>query len=197
VQIQEVDGDLAKAFAMEKAHGGLVGDVEPGGPADKAGIKAGDIIVAVDDQPVIHAHDLPRLVARHRPGTHVKLKFLRDKSELTVDVARDALKDESAEGPKVGPQPGSEGQASLGLAVKDAPGGGAQVDRIFPGTPAVGQLQPGDVIVEVNHSPVANAAQVTKALRSLSPGQTILLKVRSDGKVRFVALTRPLKQQSP
>ncbi len=197
VQIQEIDGDLAKAFGLDRARGALIGEVETGGPADKAGLKAGDIIVSVDDQAVNHAHDLPRLVARHRPGTHAKLKFLRGKGEHSVDITLDALKEESEHGPKTGPTPGAEGQSSLGVAVKDAPGGGAQVDRVFPGTPAVGELQPGDVIVEVNQSAVANATQVTKALRAVNPGQTILLKVKSDGKVRYVALTRPLKQQSP
>lgn len=197
VQIQEVDGDLAKAFGMDKARGALIGEVEGGGPADKAGLKSSDIIIAVDDQPVTHSHDLPRLVARHRPGSHVKLKFLRNKSEHTIDVVLDALKEESAGGPKPGNSPNAEGQANLGVTVKDAPDGGAQVDRIFPGTPAVGQLQPGDVIVEVNYSAVVNAVQVMKALRGVSHGQTILLKVRSDGKIRFVALTRPTKQQSP
>ncbi|HZU84151.1 MAG TPA: trypsin-like peptidase domain-containing protein, partial [Polyangiaceae bacterium] len=71
--IQGMDEDLAKALGLDRPHGALVEDVEPGSPAEKAGIKSGDVIVAVDGQDVPHAEELPRMIAQHKPGAHVKL----------------------------------------------------------------------------------------------------------------------------
>src|SRR5208282_4845914 len=72
VGIQPVDAPLAKALGLEKARGALVGDVEADGPAAKVGMKSGDVILSVDGAEVSHAQDLPRIVARHAPGTTVK-----------------------------------------------------------------------------------------------------------------------------
>ena len=73
-----------------------MGDVEKGGPADRAGLVSGDVITAVDTANVPHAQDLPRLVARHAPGSHVKLTVMHDKSSKTVDVTLAQLQDPKA-----------------------------------------------------------------------------------------------------
>jgi serine protease Do len=93
VVIQALDEPTAKALGMNEPRGALVRDVERGGAADKAGLRQGDVIVKVDGKDVANAHELPRLVARHAPGTHVRVDVLRDGAARSFDVVLDELKD--------------------------------------------------------------------------------------------------------
>ena len=86
VVIQGMDEDLARALGMEHPHGALVEEVEPGSPAEKGGLKSGDVIVSVDGKDVPHSEDLPRMVASHAPGTQVTLSVLHDKQEARRDA---------------------------------------------------------------------------------------------------------------
>ena len=79
---------------------------------------------------------------------------------------------------------------NLGLGLADS-AEGVVVERVFPGSPAAAGLAPGDIIVEVNRRPVARAADAAKQMGAASPGTPILLKVKRDGKPRFVAIERP------
>ena len=94
VVVQGMDDDLAKAVGLDHPHGALVEDVESGSPAEKGGIRSGDVIVAVDGQDVPHSEDLPRLVARHAPGSQVKLAVMHDRQKRDVDITLAAMKDE-------------------------------------------------------------------------------------------------------
>ncbi len=201
VAIQPVDVPLAKALGLDRAKGALVGDVEADGPAAKMGVKSGDVILSVDGVDVPHAQDLPRLVARHAPGTTVKVTLLRDRSAKTLDVTLDALReqpegrgslvegDEGNEAPH-GTSPGKG--TGLGLGLTDGASGGAEIRRVAPGSDAAEMLRPGEVILEVNRGKVANAEEATSQIRATAAGEPVLLKVRSrDGtKTRFVALER-------
>ena len=92
--IQNVDAPLAKVLGLDKPRGALVSDVERGSSAEKAGIKPQDVIIAVDDAAVVHAHDLPRLIARRSPGTSVALKVVGSSAATrTVNVALEELPD--------------------------------------------------------------------------------------------------------
>jgi serine protease Do len=95
--VQPVDATMAKALGLQRSRGALVAEVEAGGPAARSGVKAGDIIVRVDDKDVAHSSDLPRIVARHTPGTKVKVVALRDGAEKTFEITLDELKDERSE----------------------------------------------------------------------------------------------------
>jgi serine protease Do len=161
-------------------------------PLAKAGLQAGDVIVAVDDTAVAHSEELPRIVARHTPGTRVTLKVLRSGHEQTFNVTLDALKDDKAkadnEGGFEGSGPGGPGSHRLGVQVADAPNGGVLVERVASDSPADGELRPGDVILEVNHSPIAHAADLAARVTATHKGEPVLLKVRRDDRVRFVAI---------
>jgi serine protease Do len=190
VVIQGMDEDLAKALGMDRAHGALVEDVEPGSPADRAGIKAGDVIVAVDGKNVPHSEELPRMVARHAPGSHVAVTVLRDKQQRNVDIALAALKDE-AEG---APTPSSDsnqapGQPSsaLGLAVGDE-NGHVVVEHVQPSGPAAGKVRPGDVIEEINHQPVTGTADLAAKVHAAPAQKPVLLRVKRGDQSRYVAI---------
>jgi serine protease Do len=194
VSVQPVDDALAKALGLPKPDGALVGEVEKGGPADRARLVPGDVIVAVDGTPVAHSQDLPRMVARHAPGTNVKLDVIHDTHPKSVEVALAKLGDESSEieqtpsGREQGP--GTRG-GELGVALGDAPGGGgAVVERVSPSGPAHESLEAGDVITEVNHRAVHNAGDAALAVRSASRGEPLLFTVRREGHQRLVAIER-------
>jgi serine protease Do len=191
VLIQPVDANLAKALGLDKAKGALVGDVEATGPAAKVGIRSGDVVVSVDGEEVPHAQDLPRLVARHAPGSTVQVGVVRDRAPMSFAVRLDALRDdasnEPADGPTIDRSPGA-----LGLQLGDAPNGGARVEGIAPGGAAAASLSPGDVIVEVNRAPVANGQDAVRRIETAPKGEPLLLKVRTadGGRTHYVALER-------
>jgi serine protease Do len=191
VAIQPVDNALAKALGMDKAKGALVGDVEPGGPADKAGIRPGDLIVRVDQTDIGRSEDLPRVVARHAPGSKVKVEFVRERAARSAEITLDELREETSERSSGGPSvPGSRAPTDFGVQLSDVPGQGAVVTRVLPGGPADGVLEHGDVILEVNRVPVTRASDVQKQVSSAPAGKPVLLKIKRQDKTRFVAIER-------
>jgi serine protease Do len=196
VVIQGMDDDLAKAVGLDHPHGALVEEVENGGPADKAGVKTGDVILALDGQSIGRSEDLPRLVARHAPGTHVTVRVLHDKHERDVDLSLVALKDDGTENggtTQNGPGATSTDRGALGIAVEDQDGH-AVVVRVQPGGPADGKLQPGDVIEEVNHQPALGAGDVSSKVHAGPPSDPVLLRVKRGDQSRFVAIERSDKK---
>jgi serine protease Do len=191
VLIQGMDADLAKAVGLDRARGALVEEVEPGSAAEKAGIKSGDVIVSVDGQTVAHSEDLPRMVAPHHPGTQVKLGVLHDRQTRDVAVTLGALKEdgERASQPRRGERSAPNTQSSLGIAVADEDGQ-AVVRRVDPDGPADGKLRPGDVIEEIDHQPVAGAAELSAKLRATPGDKPVLLRVKRGEQSRFVAIER-------
>ncbi|MCL2724189.1 MAG: Do family serine endopeptidase [Polyangiaceae bacterium] len=191
VRIQPVDEPLAKAMGLPTPHGALAADVEKGGPADAAGIKNGDVIVAVDNTEVRHAQDLPRIVASHAPGKKVNVKLWRGGSEKTVSATLDALKDEdTAKGPS---SPSTQQRGTLGLSVQDAEGGGVVVRRVTPGSAAEGSLFPGDVILEVNREAVRTSADLANKVKAAPENRPVLLQIKREGSTLYVAIDRSNK----
>ena len=187
VHIQSLDETMAKAMGLSGTRGALVGDLEKGGPAEKAGIQPGDVIVSVDGTPVSRSQDLPRMVARHAPGSRAKVTVLRSGAEKTFDVTLDELKDES--GKRQG-SPSAPQKGALGLEVQDAEDGGVLVRRVMPGSPAGGKLMSGDVILEVDRAPVKSSADLSAAVRKAGADKPILLLVKRQGSTRYVAIER-------
>jgi serine protease Do len=187
---QQVTPPLAKALGFDRPKGALVGEVEPGGPADKAGIRAGDLIVRVDQTEIARAEELPRVVARHAPGSHVKVEAVRDRVARTFEVTLDELKDDSERNGAGQAEPGLRGQSDLGLGLTDVPGQGVVVQRVQRGSPSDREIEPGDVILEINRAPVARAADAARILGAAPAGQPVLFKVRRGGQTRFIAIER-------
>ena len=192
VVIQGMDEDLARAVGLDRARGALVEDVESGGPAEKAGIKSGDVVLAVDGQSVGHSEDLPRMVAAHHPGTQVKLTVWHDRQTRDVGATLAAIEDkaergaQSESGPSV--QPGARTSA-LGLTVAEQDGQ-VFVEGVSPEGPADGKLRRGDAIEEVNHQPVTSADDLASKVRASAADKPLLLRVRRGESSRYVAIPR-------
>jgi serine protease Do len=193
VVVQPMDGDLAKAVGLDRAHGALVEDVESGSPADQAGIKAGDVILSVDGQDVPHSGDLPRMVAPHQPGTQVHVGVWHDRKLTDKSLTLVALRDESArngaETTPQGPAESAPASSSLGIAVAEAEGK-VVVARVMSDGPADGKLQRGDVIEEMDHAAVTSGSDLVAKLKAAPLDRPVLLRVRHGDQARYVAIVR-------
>ncbi len=201
VQVQVVTPDLAKSFGLPEPLGALVAEVRPGTPAEKAGIKRGDIITEFNGQPIKEMNELPRLVAATPPGTKATVKILRDGKERTLSMTVTELKDE----PTTAAGPEGEEDNLAGLTVDDLDANlarrlnlretkGVVVTRVAPGTPAAeAGLRPGDLILEVNGQNVATTGDFQRLLGKVEKGSFARLLIKRQGHTLFITLEVPKK----
>jgi serine protease Do len=184
VSIQAVTEDLAKTFGMPEARGAYISDVQEGSPAEKAGLKAEDVVVAVDGRPVEDNSDLSRYIASRPPGSTVRLRVRRDGGERDISVTLGTFPDEGEDG---GDDAGAEGRARHGMSLRDltpeladrlnAPRGtrGVVIMDVESGSNAEeAGLQRGDIIVSVNGQAVEDVGDFEAAVE----------KARADGVAR-------------
>jgi len=195
VLIQKVTPDIAESMGLKEPNGALVADVAKGGPAEEAGIKVGDVIVEFDGHPIKESNELPWLVARTPVGKLAKVKVIRNKKTETITVKIGELKEGEV---AVGPEGGEE---DLGLTVQTLTPDvaeslgigedvkGVVVTNVEPSSPAdEAGLRRGDVILEVNRTPVPDLSSYRRALRESPKGKSILLWVRRGENTIFVAV---------
>jgi serine protease Do len=195
VGIQDVTPELAKSFGLKEKKGALVAGVTPGGPAEKAGLEPGDVIVEFDGRPVADSKELPRIVASTPVGKAVTVKVLRDGKSVERQVKVGEMEEETPETAK------AQTHKSLGIAVQDLTPRIAQelglkgqtgvvVTEIEPGSAAAeAMLQAGDVIREVNRKPVRNAEEFVQRIGKAKGQESILLLVQRGNGTLFAALT--------
>ncbi|WP_020493981.1 Do family serine endopeptidase [Verrucomicrobium sp. 3C] len=203
VTISEVTPDLARAFRLNEPIGALVEQVTPGGPAAQAGVKDGDVIIGFNGQKVIDPRVFRLAVSETPPGSKVILKIWRDGKEVTAQAI---LKERPNEPVASSGTPGGSEQGTFlpGVEIAELNGAARQqleipaevqgvvvtnVDQDSPAArPGRNQLQPGDVILQVNHRPVRAVREALEAAKS-SQGD-MLLQVWSRGMTRFVVVKR-------
>jgi len=187
VTIQGVSQELADSFGLKKAQGALVSAVEPKSPADKAGIKTGDIILAVDGRDIENSIDLPRVIGETRPGTAVTLKIWRQGETKEL---RASLGEAPAEKVARADSESKAKPSKLGLAVRPLTEeerkqieaeGGLLVEQ-SEGPAARAGVQAGDVILAFNNQPVKTVDQLRR-LVDRSRGSIALLIQREGNKI--------------
>ena len=191
VVVQPLDADLATAVGLDRAHGAMVEDVEPGSPAQQAGIQPGDVIVSVDGQDVQHSGDLPRMVAPHQPGTPVRVGVWHDRKLEGKTMTLAALKDDGAraEAAPQGPAEATPSGSALGIGIAEQDGK-VVVERVLQDGPADGKLARGDVIEEMDHAPVTGSADLAARIKAAPSERPVLLRVRHGDRARYVAIER-------
>ncbi|PYJ03446.1 MAG: peptidase S1, partial [Verrucomicrobia bacterium] len=199
VMIQDLTPALAKEFGLKDHQGALVGDVLPKSPAEKAGLKTGDVVVEFNSKPVRDSRQLKLQVARIKPGQRVPLKVLRSGSSKTLEVAVSELpgteKLARAESKSGGDTEALKGVAVADLDAKtrrqlDLPSNvqGALVTDVEEDSVArEAGLKPGDVILEINRQPVKNAEDAVR-LTENPKDKTTLLRVWSNGGSHYVVV---------
>jgi len=198
VSITSLREDLAKQFKVPDTSGALVNDVTPGGPADKAGIKNGDVIRKLDGRTVRDSGQLTAMVTDMNPGAEVTLDILRDGKPTTIHLTLGERPANLSVTPGVGKAP-SEG-ALRGITVQNLTPDlrdqlglppsvrGVVISELDPSSPAAqGGIQPGDVIETINRHPVNSVADFNR-LAAEAKGQT-LLRINRQGNGIFVVIT--------
>jgi serine protease Do len=191
IMLEDITPGLAESFNLTNQNGALAGDVMPGTPAEKAGLKSGDVIIEFDGQPITSENDLLLAVANCSPGQEVTVKFIRNGDERTLKVILAAKpEEEQAENS----QPVTETDALNGVSVTDLDSDSRselQIPDDLKGVivtdvdqdchAADAGLEKGDVILTIDRQPVSDADEAVKLCNN-AKGKYILLKIwRRDG----------------
>jgi len=195
VSIQDLTENIAQAFGLEQTGGALIGQVESDGPAEKAGLEAGDVIVSMDGRAVNNSTELRNRIAATPPDTRVKLGILRGDNKLDIDV-------------KLGERPGEESVVAGSQDIEDRLGftvatvteqlagkynisgrlTGVVVTSIDPtGAAAAAGLREGDLIRGVYRRPVESREEFLSAVKDVRSGETVLLRVNRGGGGFYIA----------
>jgi serine protease Do len=195
VMIQKITLELKDKLNLKDEHGALVADVTKGGPAEKAGIERGDVIVSFDGKEIKEMRDLPFIVASTPVGKTVKVEVIRKGERKTLEVKVGEMKEEKetgavspAETPRLGMKVEEltpEVAKNLGLTEMS----GIVVVQVEDDSPAaLAGLKPGDVILEIDQSPVKNLEEFNHKIEKYKKGDTILLLAKRRGATIFMTL---------
>ncbi|MEQ1869449.1 MAG: Do family serine endopeptidase [Vicinamibacterales bacterium] len=207
LQMTAVPREDFKDFGLKSRAGALVSQVAPGGPAEKAGVKAGDVVFEYNGRPVSDTTALQKMVSATKPGTSVPLKVMRNLKEQTLHVTVAELDLDVERGGRQSrnneqAQPEEQGQDSFGLTLTNVtppaarrlqmPSGqsGAVVTAVDPDGPSAGALRQGDVILSINGQEIASAAEAGRELQRVSTGRIARILVWRDGSEVFVTVKK-------
>ncbi|MGH8147924.1 MAG: Do family serine endopeptidase [Rhodanobacteraceae bacterium] len=204
VSIQAVSEGIAKSKGLKQAQGALVAEVQPGSPADKAGLKVGDVITGVDGHEIYESAQVPPIVAMIAPGTEMNVKILRNGKPMTVKVKVGEMPRNGLTPQYMAGTPGAtSGSGLLGLTVQDITSGmrqqlgyhgkGGVVITDVQGAAAQAGLSEGDVVLRVGNHPVNSVAEFRRDTANVKPGSTVLLLVSRQGRNAFIAISVPQK----
>ena len=187
VAVQEVNQAFADSFKLDKPEGALVSNIEKGGPGDKAGLKAGDVIRKVGDQPIVSSGDLPAVIGQQAPGTKVTLEVWRqgERQELTAKLG-----DASDKPAQVAKADKATGQGKLGLALRplqpdekrEASVETGLLIEDAAGPSAMAGVQAGDVLLAINGTPAKTVEQVREVVAKADKSVALLIQ-RGDDKI--------------
>jgi serine protease Do len=192
VTVQNVDAALAQSFGLDRPRGALVSSVEEGGPADKAGIKPGDVILEVDEQSIDQTGGLSNYISRRSPGQESTVTLWRGGKEKKVDVRIAELKEASTGLARNSGDASSEEGVRLGVAVRsltDEEKASAEIEagvRVLSvsGPAALAGVQVGDVILAINSREVQSPEALREAVKKLREGSVAaLLVLRGEGQI--------------
>jgi serine protease Do len=194
LSLQRLTPTIAESLGIDKSDGALITDVFKGGPAHRAGIKSGDVIVNFNGKDIENSSDLPAQVARILPGTTVSVSLLRVGEQVSLSLTVGEMKEEEslakAEDGDLGfaVEPvDAEVAIELGLDRAD----GVVVVAVQPGSSADDAgVERGDVIIEINRSPVRSLSDYNEALAKTGPGKSLLFRVTRGSGSLFLAMKR-------
>jgi serine protease Do len=210
VVVQEVDRNLAQTFGMERPVGALVARVMPGSPAERAGIKAGDVILSFNGDELQVSAALPPLVGNADPGAVVPLVMQRDGKQVTIKVEVGQLDNQDREvadgsesaAPPAEPPPA--GVLPLGLKVIEIPdelrrrahlvGAGVLVESVAPGAAQQAGIRRGDILQSIAGQEVGTPQRLGEIVSLLTPGVTVPVLINRGGAPSFLPLDVPAPQ---
>jgi serine protease Do len=196
VQIGEVTKDVAESLGLPRAQGALVQRVEPGGPAERGGIEAGDIILKFNGTNIEKSTDLPRQVGATKPGTRANLTVWRKGAQRDIALTVTELEPEKTAKKEEKKPRAEQPSNALGLVVsnlsdlqkKELKVDGGVIVESSEGASARAGLRAGDVILRLNNSDVKDAAQFNALVAKLEPKRPVVVLVRRGDASQFVPI---------
>jgi len=186
VALQSINQTFADSFQLDKLQGALVPSIEPSGPAEKAGLRVGDVIQRLGDKLVLDSGDLPSLLGQTLPGDRNQLGIWRQGKPMEIGVLLGGASDKAASVAQADPV---LGKGRLGLALRPLSSdeqrnvgitGGLLVERVQQGPAALAGLQRGDVLLAINAAPVKDMAQLQAVLAGAKKSIALLFQRDSD-----------------
>lgn len=202
IVIQELSKELAESFGMKNTNGALVAGVEKGGPADKGGLEAGDVITKFDGKAIEKSSDLPRAVGAAKPGIKVPVEVLRKGSEKTLKVTVGEMPSDGSEVAQIN-KPAVKPEANkIGLTLKELTPqqkkklGGKNGLLVIDAQGPVAQagIRRGDVVLGLNNTEVQSLDQFNKQLAGFSAGRTLALLVLRGENTLYVPVKVPAEK---
>ena len=197
---QELTVELAQAYGLEVPRGALISEIVPAGPAARAGLLLGDIVVAFDDVHITESSDLPPAVGGSLPGSEHELTVLRDGQLISLKAKlgtlgqthRSAARTQSL----LAVEPLALKVSDLDAATLQVLGipGGVLVEAVSDGPAATAGVQVGDMLLRLGRHTLKNAAHLHELAASLPAGQPLPLLVQRDGSALFVTITLPARK---
>lgn len=199
VTIQEMTRELAESFGLSQPNGALISSVEKGGPADKAGIEASDVILKFNGKAVNNSGDLPRLVAATKPDSKVVVDLWRkgESKQLTVVIGRMPEEGKLAQAARGLVDEAGKMLARLGIAVSELTreqsqelqiNGGLLVEEVRGSAARAAGLQRGDVLLAIGNIPLRSLTQLEGVLKQVPRGRNVALLVRRGDSASYVAI---------
>ncbi|MEM7007518.1 MAG: DegQ family serine endoprotease [Thermodesulfobacteriota bacterium] len=198
VYVQQITPEIAEGLNLKDDSGALVSDITSGGPADKAGVKRGDIIVQVNGNKIEDMPDLPKLVASYAPGTKTKLVVVRDGKEKTLNIKLGELPENGKKVSSIAPD--NDLEKNLGLIVQEITpqvesklgledSNGVVITNVSPGSvSAEAGLTSGDVIMEINKKQISNLDDYRKQMDTAQDSENLLFLVKRGSNTIYIAL---------
>lgn len=197
VNIQDVDKNLAESFGLDRPRGALLVQLAEDGPADKSGLKEGDVVISFDGKDIPSSSDLPHVVGLIAPGTKVPVEVVRNKKHKTIKVEVGGLDADDSYALSGGGNDEGSGDR-LGIVATDAGDdimerwgldGGVLVREVVPGSSAAeAGLLAGDVITMIGGTSIKSIATFDKAVDKLRNGETVPLRLMRRGSPLFIGL---------
>jgi len=190
VLIQDVNNELAESFGLDRPNGALISRVLPDSPAEKSGLKSGDIIMKFNGEKIEHSGELPYVVGQMKAGEKVDAQVYRDGKEQTIFVMLEARPND----PKVLAQ-SQQDQNRLGMIVGEVPAeiakkfdieNGVIIEQVMGGTAARNGLQQGDVITMLNGKPIDSVAEFTEIAKAIPNDRSVPMRVIRQGYPMFI-----------
>jgi serine protease Do len=207
VSIQPLTADLVRQFNLTDKNGALIVDITEGGPAEKAGLKVGDVITAYDNRKIESMQELKNWVASTPPGKQVSIRISRDGKVLTKVVTMGESASQSSPATAVERQSAVPSAPKIvdnnlkGVSVRDVTDDilqrlgvkrklrGVVITTISEDSPALGTLERGDIIIEMNRKPIQSTADFNQVASGIGKGQDILLLIVRGGASQYLTIS--------